>query len=1073
MTKFTLTLLTLMLLPFVATADEVNEAEARQRAETFLQERGRGHLPLMQQSPTGIKKSPGRSSRQPYFVFNVAEDKGFVVVSGDDRTIPILGYADQGTFSDDDATMPDGLRYLLDGYAEQLEWLDEHPTEVRSANRTSTSRHAIAPLIKTRWNQGAPYNLKCPLTSDHEATVTGCVATSMAQVMYYHQHPTASSAIPAYTTPTLKLPVTALESTSFDWDNMLPTYNSSATDAQKTAIATLMQYCGTALQMDYNTSASGGSSAYNVSIVEVLKMYFGYSNDAQTHFRCFYSYNEWIDLIYGELADGRPVILAGQSTDGGHSFVCDGYDADDYFHINWGWGGQSDGFFRLSVLDPYEQGIGGSSTLDGFSYSQEVATGLHPATAGEEEPYYCLSLENGLLFSASSGETQKTFSRSSASEDFTDIPFYFTLWHYLPGTRIFDYALQLIDGSGNVAATVLEEDNLSIAFNTKKEVSTETAAFGSGLADGTYSLKVMSRLNGTSTWRNCYGTNAFTMQAVIDGNSLTVTAPRLMLGNRPTLVSIETEATPIAGNEVNVIVTLSGVNADFHDNLILYADGTQKANRIMGRQADIPVGETVQVRFSYLPETAGIHTLYVYASGSEIGQKDITVESSDATMCLTLNPFVQIINLSDGKLYGNALRATITMKNESEDFSYVGQVNCSVRKYTEQQKIDDGDDYDAQVKNYKVSIPKNNSLDIPVSVDGLETGYYYRLRITYYTVTDGKKAIAANDLLTDFFLMDEGYLVCATDGTTTPYQKSSNIEFANALYVDLTGINDWSGMSITPSSNPNCLYLLPSGASTPSGLSGKNVICGTTAATIALQDGFDFYSPIDFTAESISYSRTFTVPAARSSGWNTIMLPFDVSQVSVSDGSGEKTVDWFHSASDTGKNFWLKTFTGDDTGYVYFNYADRMTANTPYIIAVPGNDWGDEWRMTNKTVTFSGTNATVKATTQGMLSGNHFKFCGTTVNTTLADVYALNSEGSSFKKNGNITIDPFRAWISAASVSSLTMPALTIASGLPNAIDAPAVRILPTVGAIYDLQGRKLPIGRGLYIQNNKKHIAK
>ncbi len=1090
-------LLMLAMLPLVAFPEGINETEARQKAETFLMQRGRHDVRLQQVSLTsGPRRSAAHQASNPYYVFNTTGAKGFVIVSGDDRTPDILGYADSGTISEDN--MPDGLRYLLDGYAEQLEWLDEHPAEVRSANRASTSRHAIAPLVKTNWNQGEPYNAYCPTLTDGKQTVTGCVATTMAQLMYYHKCPTGeTTSIPGYTTRNKLFTLDGLDATTFDWNDMLTTYGSGATDTQKAAVAKLMQYCGWALQMNYNTT----SSAYSQSIAEGLKLYFGYSSGIDFVRRNAYSYTDWIDLLYSELANQRPIALGGQSAGGGHSFVCDGYQGDDYFHINWGWGGDSDGYFRLSALDPYEQGIGGSSTLDGFSYDQEAVIGIQPAKAGEAPAVTWLVLE-GMQFD-DQGTASKTFTRSSSDADFTDIPLYFIVDCMTPGTTTFEMAAQVKDTDGNVKQIIdIESDPL--AFSKTYSV-TKKIGLGSNLGDGTYLIYLVNRVSGATGWQPCYGSGVHHLTAVIADNTLTLTSPRVVRGDNPTLVSITTDPTsPTLGEEVNVIATVKGGNSDYYGDLLLYVNGS----KVMGKQADVPAGETVSVRFTYTPSTPGNNTLAVYAGNTEfrastqIGESTITVIDDGSTMALTLGLAATISNTyTDGGTtyyYGNGIRATITVTNNSTEYTYKGQVNCSIRTW-------DGDSYTGDVTSYAVTVPKATdsehpgTYNIPIVIDGLKAGGTYNLRITYYTVTDGKKKLASNELQTDKLVMGEGYALGDATGSMScmSLYNSDPVDCGSACFVDLTGISDLSSLSVTPSTNSNCLYLLAAGATAPADLDGKNVIKGSTAESITLVDGSDFYSPIDFTAENISYTRTFSVPATGSAGWNTLLLPFTVSKVTIDDGSANgKTVDWFHSASDTGKNFWLKTFTGDDAGTVYFDYADKLTANTPYIIAVPGDTWGPDWQMTEKPVTFSATDAAVSATKTATLSGNSYKFCGSTVGQTLSSGYALNEKGSRFVNVANLSskaVAPFRTWIEAANVSSLSRSALDISSGLPNAI-TPTTHEPITVNQYYDLQGSRVnhahPSAGGdlqsptlvegicnprptIIITNGKKHILK
>ena len=280
---------------------------------------------------------------------------------------------------------------------------------------------------------------------DGEHVVTGCVATSMAQVMFYHKCPATDCScapIPAYSTNTLnsakeeiELAIPALGATSFDWKNMISNYESGdnvvGTAEEQLAVAKLMQYCGSSIEMMYGLKNNGGSSAYNEAIPFALKTYFGYDGGISHAYRKNYSYEAWVNLIYNELAAERPVILGGQSMGGGHSFVCDGYDTGDYFHMNWGWGSNGDGYFQLSVLQPRKYGFGGRSSLDGFSFGQDVVFGIQPPVDGNAD--YCMSLEGLHLGGSDATLSSKTYSRTSSTDDFTGISIYYDVWNYYYG----------------------------------------------------------------------------------------------------------------------------------------------------------------------------------------------------------------------------------------------------------------------------------------------------------------------------------------------------------------------------------------------------------------------------------------------------------------------------------------------------------------------------------------------------------------------------------------------------------------------------------------------------------------
>ena len=207
-----------------ATADPVTKSAAQQAAESFMAKRGmknaNGLSLTYQARPTSSRGKAAPSANAFYYVFNNSEQGGFVIVSGDDATEQILGYSDSGTF--DSENIPASMQELLDGYKQEISYAREKglnkQRSAASGEMDDPARQVIAPLITSVWNQGAPYNLQC-FTTDNQQAVTGCVATALAQVMYYHKWPqSATTAIPAYST------YEALPATTFDWGNMQSTY---------------------------------------------------------------------------------------------------------------------------------------------------------------------------------------------------------------------------------------------------------------------------------------------------------------------------------------------------------------------------------------------------------------------------------------------------------------------------------------------------------------------------------------------------------------------------------------------------------------------------------------------------------------------------------------------------------------------------------------------------------------------------------------------------------------------------------------------------------------------------------
>ena len=1073
--------LVFMLFALTANAKHIGENEARRRAQAFMQQRGMAQNASMSIAAKGHRKQAKANSECNYYVFNMGQDEGFVIVSGNDQTTEILGYADQGTINPDN--MPAALAYWLEGYEEQMAWIDEHQVAIQEADnaalmarapqKAAATRTAIAPIINTRWDQKKPYNDNCP-TINEEHTVTGCVATAMAQVMYYHQYPaTTMTAIPGYTTSNGLCTIEELPTTTFDWTNMANTYTSSSTGAAAQAVAKLMQYCGAALQMNYNLSSANGSSTYNACIPDALKKYFGYSTTVSYAKRQHYTYTEWIATIYNELAQNRPVVLGGQSIGGGHSFVCDGYQGDDFFHINWGWGGKSDGYFRLSLLNPYEQGIGGSSTLDGFSYSQDAIIGIQPGDGSQSAT--ALSLEKMQI---NGGATQKTLivNRQNSGDSFEGISLYVGLCSYLFGTNNYDYAIVLTDEEGNTLSTLHEVSNQSMPFNSDLNLTPENLKTPEALADGTYYIKVLNRPYGTSTWMPCYGSEQLQLQAIVSGNTLTITAP-VVLSCLPTAVSITASGNMTKGYEQSITASITGGSIDYHGNIVLRVNGKS----VMGKAVEIPAQQTVDVTFSYIPTTAGDNVLTLYnakSGGSQIGSATtIVIEESDATNDLDLGFSATFHNMTDGKLYGNAMRASVTVTNPSTTNSYVGQLNCSTRQWTQE-----GEEWiweSLGVSHYTLVVGKEGTTTIEIAADDLPSEGHYSFRLTYQRVSgDNTVADALHlGLINDIGSIEivDGYRLGNAQGEMSIYPPAETINAVDACFADLRGLSSLSGVTVTPSSNPNCIYLINDGADMPSGLDGRNVVIGTNADNITLSDGADFFTPIAFNATNISYVRTFTQPAGGTTGWSTICLPFAVETIECNG----KAIDWFHSDSDSGKNFWLKAFSADETGNVIFDYAANMTAMTPYIIAVPGDTWGDEWKMTERPVTFSAANASVAATTTAQISGNHYRLCGSTTTNSLSNIYVLNSKGSKFVKKESVTVEPFRAWFTPVSISALTLASLSMSQQETNAIvplrnDGTANTSIST--GWYTLDGRKmqtLPSTPGIYISNGRKIIVK
>lgn len=305
---------------------------------------------------------------------------GYMILPDDDRAPPLLGYSDSDTpFTVDNPE----LNYWLECYNREIDYIKACGNEENvSPLPAPKERAAIRPLLLTEWNQESPYNLLCPKVDGHE-TVTGCVATAMAQVMKYHNFPDRGKGTHSYYWEPGKTELTFdYDNTPFRWDLMTDRYDSKSTEESKEAVARLMLGCGISVDMHYEP---GGSGAATTRMGEALIDIFGYSPSLWMPNRAFYGYEEWEDMIYADLALGLPVLYSGAGTAGGHQFVCDGYSADGYFHFNWGWGGLSNGYFLLTALNPDDLGVGGGA--GGFNTSQVASLGVRPARSGDKPVY--------------------------------------------------------------------------------------------------------------------------------------------------------------------------------------------------------------------------------------------------------------------------------------------------------------------------------------------------------------------------------------------------------------------------------------------------------------------------------------------------------------------------------------------------------------------------------------------------------------------------------------------------------------------------------------------------------------
>jgi len=709
--KRTILLLLSVIISIVVMADGITKEQAETIARQFVNQQ----QPAVQgrQMKMAAKRQLPMSmavETNAYYVFNIDSDNGYVMVSGSDLTPQVLGYASEGSFSEEN--MPANMKAWLDGYADQIAYIER----TRGKNQAPVLHKTIAaidPLLTSTWNQSTPYNNMCPTVNGHR-TVTGCVATALAQVLNYYKYPSQTTkAIPAYTTETYGINRPEIPVTAIDWTNMLDDYSGSATTAQKNAVATLMKLCGQAVEMDYDYT-NGGSSAFVTLEVKALRQYFGYDETVRHLYRTDFSASEWEYNIYNELANSRPVLYGGQSTGGGHAFVVDGYDGNGLFHINWGWGGNSDGYFLLSVLNPYNnESIGSSSSRDGYSFGQEAVVGIQHGT-GEKiaERFSVYGITNN---GASS------YTRSSSSADFSGMSISIEGYNMTGETHQYWINLALFNSSGNFVAWASDYIPLGdVDYPYGGTIPFTDVSFGANLANGDYYIVPTSFSENSEAMEVCWGSNVYRFKATISGNTLTLTEPFVSLSG-----TVAALGNAVVNTTVNLQAQITNSGTDFNDYVYLVVDNTIVGGRIFEAGA----GETATFNIDFLPTSTGTKQLLLAYSGDNgyvpFASGSVTVTEDAEPPVLTGS-----ITLTNANSQGNVEETTANVSavfqntggpfNNSYIYVDLYQYNSETNKWiykTSKEKL--------------ATIAAGSSTTFTTSFTNLEFGGRYIMQLSY------------------------------------------------------------------------------------------------------------------------------------------------------------------------------------------------------------------------------------------------------------------------------------------------------------------------------------------------------
>ena len=826
-TKLLFILALLLTAGMEAWAQHVTPEQAKEKASQFLKANyartgGKRSAPAASALKTAVVFNAKDTSGQPYlYAVTDTRQSGFVLVSGDERFNAVLGYSDVSNF--DEQNMPENMRVFLQGYIDEMKYLESinyQPT--KAAPRRSMSNVDV--LMTTTWNQRAPYNNQCPLDNS-QRSATGCVATAMAQVVNYHiqndHGPAATIAeIPGYTIPNTTITVSAIPSGTAipSKDLLLNSYaNDVGTDAQKTAVAQLMLYCGTSVQMKYSSGSSGTQTAY---VANALINYFGFDNTTRFVRRIDYSYADWVNLIYNEVAARRPVVLGAGRAAGGHAFVADGFDATNtLFHINWGWGGYLDDYFALSVLNPDDAGqTGAAAGTDGYTIDQQAIVGIqHVEASGTTDP--------------------ASLTMDSYRVAGTDI--HFSAGNLTGTTNSFDIGVGVYDGSSITLFKLIASQSVSTG-SAFPDVS--ASAICADFANQTRKLIPMSRVSGTSTWipgadpdinyfsavYDAYGVPTLTAHPAPNFQNTTFSIPGTVFVNTP--------------QYTNVTFTNNGEEYYGMAYFFVSTDANNKGDYVAKRGLGAPTGVPTSVEFEWTPTSET--TYYIWATTDEAGTNVIGSTSVTATTDASLaGKTLAIVNYQlegqddqsfqiDGNgtrsidVYGSKLKGKVTIKNLSaSNYNYNGKyITLTYKKWNGSQFVMLNSDYDIGVKNPVLAGGAEYTFD--VNREGLESGLY-QISLTTFEID-------ANHYVQNRTELDERYTINLKPIGMTIASASDWETFC----TNVNGGNSYSGQlvkmtaDITTSTRMNGIF--------------KGVFDGgghTLNITISVTDGQSYCAP--------------------------------------------------------------------------------------------------------------------------------------------------------------------------------------------------------------------------------------
>ena len=1011
----------------LAMAEPVGKQAALYTAQSYLLAKGK----VLDNVRTPFK-APRQGAAQNteeadayYYVFNAGNDGGYVIVSGDDRTEPILGYVEQGTF--DPENIPENMRSWLQLYADQIKYIvdnniDANSPILKKRNKIQGTKHSVPELLTTRWNQGSPYNILCPkYYKEEDGTrhypATGCTATAMAQVLYFYKYPEKTKTIiPAHsntytykdaadgnkmktaTVTTKAIP----RNTVIDWDNMRDTYNwqgESQANVHDTAVANLMLMCGQAVKMGWGPSSGANFDA------DVFIKVFGYDNSAHREFRSDYFIDDWFDMVYADIAEGYPVCFAGFSSGGGHAFVLDGFDGDNLFHVNWGWGGGSNGWFLVGILNPGDtSGIGASSSSDGYSMGQYALFHLRLPDNDNADTYLFIkdvAVANGTSIKASFEN------RTSAAGSFHT-------------------AIVKLDDDGGISVVGSPQSISGMAVNTTQ---TKTFTIRGKLPEGTYKLSPASKPSRGTEWRPKFNLRNHYIEAVVDSTgALFLTPVDINNGNSISIDTIVFLGTCIAGQEQEVKVTYRNNGNEYFREVHFFASQTsQKIYTECRAPVAVRKGETVDVSYFFTPEETGTYNLW-FCTGSDgsgqvgKGTMEVVNDSQANKASLTVNSY-SITNLTNGYLYGKYLVGKATIKNNKR-VDFHGKIRLQVWN----QPSGSGSAWSGSTQTYEVDILAGKVATVDFSFEGLSENNKYYLSASYVNQSGSLTNGGVWDL--GGWEMKSGLATWKNNGLISGIAYRSTVSVGTTIcgvYADCGKIT-----RLTPNkSNPNAIYAFASGMDVPASIDTCNAVSGNHAPHIHLVNDKPYYIPVNFEADTASFTYTFP-ETENGTQWHSFTMPFEADSIFVDSIPV--------SLDDSLRHFWIYEFSAlGNNGEIIFSPATVLRGATPYIIAADSTMAGHSLVFRSLDVPFykAGTNLMVVSTSD-------YKFHGNTYAPVMKDCYILNAEGTAFEYvSSNNTLHALGTYFTTNLPEGLRLPSIVL----------PEIPKAPVVTATGDLNG--------------------